>query len=118
MPAQTAVVLREANAVRRRYVARGKKRHHRRPGFTLPLAVVGGFMPLGVGLWNRRASATDMGNYAISSLTGYMPGQGWNAGYMKNGAGPIVLGILAHKVAGKLGVNRALAKAGVPFLRI
>jgi hypothetical protein len=35
------------------------------------------------------------------------------------GTGSIILGILVHKfVGGKLGVNKALASAGVPFIRL
>ncbi|GAH90812.1 unnamed protein product [marine sediment metagenome] len=38
--------------------------------------------------------------------------------YLRYGAYPLLGGILIHNVANKLGVNRALARAGIPFIRI
>lgn len=37
---------------------------------------------------------------------------------MKRGALPLVMGVLGHKVATKLGINRAISSAGIPYLRI
>jgi hypothetical protein len=34
------------------------------------------------------------------------------------GLAPIVIGMVAHKVAGVLGANKALAKSGIPVIRI
>lgn len=116
--ASTALVLKQANAIARAKAGGRKRRRHSRPKFTLPVAVVAGFVPLAVGTWNRRSSATAMSQYLSGALTGYVPGQGWNPALLKDGALPIILGIMAHKVAGRLGLNRAIARAGVPFIRI
>lgn len=95
-----------------------RKKHYRRPGFTLPLAIVGGFMPMAVGAYNRRSTPGEIPKYLLASLTGYYPGVGWNAANMKDGALPLLAGMLAHKLAGRLGINRLLARARVPVIRI
>jgi hypothetical protein len=54
-----------------------------------------------------------------SVLTGYEPrNKSFNLMYMKDGTLPIVGGLVVHKLASKLGVNRMLSQAGVPLLRI
>ncbi len=94
------------------------KRHSRSRSFTVPVAVVGGFIPLVNGMWVRRASLAEVGRFTSAALTGYFPGAGFQPSYMKDGALPIVAGIIAHKVANMLGINRMLARARVPILRI
>jgi hypothetical protein len=42
----------------------------------------------------------------------------WMPEYLMQGVGPIVVGVFVHKLASKLGINRGLARAGVPFLRV
>lgn len=32
--------------------------------------------------------------------------------------GPVLAGVLLHKLAGRLGVNRAISRAGIPIFRI
>ena len=109
----------KALAVRRspsrfRYVGRRAKKR-----FTLPLAVVAGFVPLGVGVWRRRQSSQDMSDFLVSSMTGYTPSNGqWSFGALKSGLLPVVAGFGVHKVASAIGINRALASAGVPWIRI
>lgn len=101
------------------------KKHHGRGGFKLPLAVVGGFMPLVGGTlrtWQNAGWSGDGG--AGVFLTAY--GTGWDPVHGKfsfsnlsKGLGPVVLGILVHKiVGGTLGVNRLLGKMGIPIIRI
>lgn len=100
-----------------------KRRHHRSGGgFTLPIAVLAGFMPMtsytlrayGNGGFNAAGDAI------IESLTGYSPAvRQFHPDKLVMGTGSIVAGLLVHRiVGGKLGVNRALASAGVPLLRI
>lgn len=93
-------------------------RRHKRPGMRIPLAVVAGFIPLGVGIWNRKSQPANLGPYVLGSLTGYVPGQGFNMQYMSEGALPIAAGFIAHSLASKLGINRLLGRAGVPLVRI
>lgn len=90
----------------------------RRPGAKIPLAIVAGFVPLGAGIWARKASPTTLGQYVLGSLTGYVPGQGFSTQYMAEGAMPILAGFATHWIAGRLGINRALGRAGVPLIRI
>jgi hypothetical protein len=88
---------------------------------TVPLAVIAGMVPLTLNVYNgaKNGGINGAGFELVRGLTGY----NWQAGKMEfnalvRGVGPILLGFLAHKVAGRLGVNRALAQAGVPFVRI
>jgi len=37
---------------------------------------------------------------------------------MRLGLMPLAVGVLVHKVAGRLGINRAIASTGIPFIRI
>ena len=94
-----------------------KKGKHRRTKFTLPLAVVAGFVPVGVGLWNRRGSSTEMGNFLQAGFTGMSNGQ-FSLGNFKMGLLPVAMGFVAHSIASKLGINRAIARAGIPLIRI
>lgn len=100
-----------------------KQRGHRKSGgFTLPLAVVAGFVPA---VSSTVTFASQVGwkgalPHISRIMTGYNPDDGkFYPGMMLKGLGPIVLGIGVHKfIGGKLGVNRALAAAKIPFLRL
>jgi len=98
------------------------KRSRGKRGFTLPLAAVGGFLPLGSDLVSavRTGGMHSLQNDLIADLTGYNKRDDrWSWRYMQSGTIPIVTGMLIHKfVGGKLGVNRALGQAGVPFIRL
>jgi hypothetical protein len=84
--------------------------------------VVGGFAPLAVHALDdfRVGGIEHVGKGIAVRTTGYMIDTGkFNFGYLKQGLLPIVAGLLVHKfIGGKLGVNRALAGAGIPFVRI
>lgn len=101
-----------------------KKRAIRRKaaGMTIPVAAVAGFLPLaGVMVTSFKQGGVELaGNNLVSNLTGYdIPSKTWSMDYMRKGTIPIVAGLLAHKIIGqKLGVNRMLARAGVPLIRI
>ena len=100
-----------------------KKRRRRRGGMTIPIAPIVG---LAVGIM----PAVDYvmhGNWesAIEVLgaryTGYsMQQKNFNAMRLIDGIIPLVAGLLVHKFVGgaPLNLNRTLAKAGVPFIRI
>ena len=109
------------------------KVRRRRPQFTLPLAVVGGLMapPLrsfGTGTYGGRPA--QIASNPVLGLTegfsdwaahyiGYVAHRNeWRWDYAAIGWGTLLLGISAHKVAGLLGVNRALGRAKVPMVRI
>lgn len=114
---------------KRKYMARRKRRRGPR-SFTLPLAPTLAI----VGQLTRAAPQT--GNSMIGSLmagdlmgamqagqqifTGVDTEGGFHADWLVNTYGPIIIGALVHKfVGGKpLNINRMLASAGVPFIRI
>lgn len=106
----------------RRYARRAYGYARRKAkGFTLPLLPLIG---LGAGIsypaqiamrgdW-KNASSTLLYNY-----TGFAANGSFNTAGLKVGLLPLLAGILGHKiVGGKLGVNRVLASAGVPFIRV
>ena len=113
-----------ATKVITRYRARPKAKHHKKAGITIPVAALAGFAPLGFGLWNagKRAMAGDTAGATqemVIRTTGYnTDDKEFHGDVFLQTYGPILAGILVHQLASKLGVNRALAKAGVPFLRV
>lgn len=114
-----------AVAIRRRPVPRAFSRAFRprhKAKFTIPLAAVAGFAPLGMEVFNDiKAGHIDYIPYTLSAgLTGYnMVDKKWHFDNLKTGLIPIGVGLLIHKfVGGSMGVNRMLARAGVPILRI
>lgn len=94
---------------------------------TIPVSIVAGFVP---GIANvvahRRGGAEEMAaeasriylGWAGTNRFGYNDTLGFHPYLLKFGTLPIIMGALAHKfIGGKLGVNRALQAAGVPFIR-
>jgi len=100
---------------------RGSK-HHSRGGFTIPVAVLAGFGPMASDVIHgyQTGGIASASNDLLANVTGYdARAKKWDFQLLARGMGPVVLGILIHKlIGGKLGVNRALARAGVPILRI
>jgi len=98
------------------------KAHRRhRNGKTLPLAVLLGFAPLVTSTLTafKNYGPEGAAKHALCVTSGYDPTTGkWEMLNMKQGALPILAGFATHWLAGKLGVNRALGRAGVPFIRI
>jgi len=86
---------------------------------TLPLAVIAGFVPTMAGVWNRRGSATEIANYLQAGWTGITP-EGGNFSFTNLRAGliPALAGFAVHKVASMMGINRALGRARIPFVRV
>lgn len=109
---------------RRVMVVRPQKRHKKQ--FTIPLAVVAGFIPLGNDVYRaiQRGQPETIPNTLLRGMTGYDPLAGpnwgeWKLEYMKSGLLPILGGFAVHRVVGGwFGVNRALGAAGIPFIRI
>lgn len=102
-------------------MAKARRSRGRRGGFTLPLAVVGGFVPLAVHAVDdyRVGGITHVGKGIAVRTTGYMVDTNqFEPKYLTQGLLPILAGLFVHKVASKVGVNRALARSGVPFVRI
>lgn len=96
----------------------------RKAKFTLPLAVVAGFVPItlkGVDL----VKSGGFGNlkYLTKRLIPWDSdangGKGaFSAKYLGEGLFPILGGIAFHMIANKIGINRLLSRAGIPFIRI
>lgn len=102
-----------------RYVK--SKRRHSRGGFTVPLAVVAGFGPMLADVVHgyQTGGIASASNDLLANVTGYdARAKRWDFQLLMRGMGPVVAGMLVHKFAGKLGINRAMSKAGIPFIRI
>lgn len=88
---------------------------------TIPLAVIApaayiGYRHIKIAQDTSVSASLD---HLSAVMTGYSPTQhNFSLNYLKDGLFPILMGGIAHKVAGKLGVNKMIAGAGVPFLRI
>jgi len=89
---------------------------------TVPVAVVAGLTPLAASAIRGWQNETfrGMGKEVLYALTGVDIDNDphFNPSFMINGTIPLLGGILVHKLAGKLGVNRAIASTGIPYLRI
>lgn len=96
-----------------------KKNARKRNKITLPLAVIGGLTPAIVGVWNRRNSGTEIASYLQKGFTGVDPATGTlNFANFRMGLLPVMFGVVAHKVASMAGLNRAIARTGLPWIRI
>lgn len=102
----------------RRFISRVT---HRAKKMTFPLAVVAGLVP-GVAATVTTAQASGVmaaGRTASMIYTGYDYTTGkWSVSNMKLGFMPLAVGVVVHKLAGMLGINRAIANTGIPFIRI
>jgi hypothetical protein len=104
-----------------RYRKAPRARRHSRAGMTVPVAVLAGFAPLIMaGLEGYQYNGFSGVTKRLSlGLTGYnTEDHKWYPMEVVRTSGPIVAGILVHKLAGRLGINRALGRAKIPFLRI
>jgi len=59
-----------------------------------------------------------MVNYVKGAWTGLDESNNFNASLMRQGLVPALMGFLVHMIAGRLGVNRAIGRAGIPLVRI
>jgi len=100
---------------RRRYFT---KKVRRKKSMTVPLAVVGGFVPTALGVWNRRSSATAIGQYLQAGWTGVDSTGHFNLANLRAGAIPAIAGMIVHMLASKMGINRMIAAARIPLIRI
>jgi len=95
-----------------------KKKFHTKKKMTIPLAIVAGFAAPASVVWPI-ARTGDIGG-AIKATGKIMTGwdsdnNRWDMNLFKRGALPVAIGFGIHKLAGKFGVNRALASTGLPF---
>jgi len=108
-----------------RYRNPPKRRTHRRAKTTIPLAVVAGFMPMAVRFVQNATGGEGIdyaGKRALEDLTGYRVEDGkWSLGSDHTsgyGLWPILVGFGVHMAAQKFGLNRIIARAGIPLVRI
>lgn len=100
-----------------------RKKTRRKNGFTIPIMPIAGALPgLMYGYKRGKEYGFEEGvRSMVGAYTGYhqyADGTGvWQFQNLMRGAVPLVIGVVAHKAMGKLGVNRALAAAKVPLLR-
>jgi len=88
---------------------------------TIPLAVIAGLAPgiTGVVTTAQRAGFSAAGLTAATIYTGYDYSTGkWSLSNMRLGMLPLAIGVVVHKVAGMIGINKAIASTGIPFIRI
>lgn len=103
-----------------RYVRRPRSRSRSMP--TIPVAIAAGLAPAVVRVMDGfkkdgfRGAAYRLAN----DFTGYDAyNNAWNASELKYGLLPLALGWGVHYLIGsKLGVNRALGRAGIPLFRL
>jgi len=93
--------------------------HHKRQ-ITIPISIVAGFAP-GIGaVATQFPNVKNMTSVASIVYLGYDPSTNkFNPRTMAAGTLPVLLGVAVHKfIGGTFGVNRMLAAAGVPFIRL
>lgn len=102
-------------------MAKRGKRTRRASGPTLPLAVAAGFVPLALNVYNgaKTGGINGAGFELVRGTTGF----NWQAGAWEwpalvRGMGPVVAGFGIHWLAGRFGINRAIARAKIPLIRI
>jgi len=99
-----------------------KKKHRRKARATLPLAVVAGFVPPARIIFAESQGGRGIEGGAVAAsriFLGYDSiNARWDFQQLQYGFGPILMGFAIHKVAQMVGINRALASARIPFIRI
>lgn len=100
-----------------------KRIFRRRRGVEIPLAVVAGFAPAAVSTYQYFQAPGQGLQGAAKHFVGIMSGYDVDAHNfdwhrMQGGLIPVVAGVVAHKIADKLGINRMLRNARIPFVRI
>jgi hypothetical protein len=101
----------------RRY--RGRKGRGRRSSKALPMlpafAVAYPFFQS----YKEKGLSVDMGTNLMYKFTGYHPEvSGWQPQIAAKTVGPIIVAVIGHKVAGKLGINRYVKKLSLGWLQL
>jgi len=99
----------------------GRARHHRRTRAAPSLAILMGFAPTLIYAYQGLAvnGPYEAVTRAMARITGYsMTERKWKLNELIDGWGPILLGIVAHKVANKTGLNRSVRKITMGLLSI
>lgn len=104
-------------------MAKKKATRRRRNGFTIPVAMAFPILTVGTDYVEDIQSMgfKEATRWLTGKLTGYYAQPNWpdwRAKHMKHAALPIAVGFGIHWLAGKFGINRALARTGIPILRV
>lgn len=103
-------------------MAKKSKPKKRSNGFTVPLAIAAGFAPFFASSY-RLYEQGGIGNVLENAPKRFIPyntetGK-FDAGKLQFGLYPVIVGALIHKFIGTgLGVNRVLARTGIPIIRL
>src|SRR4030042_6023881 len=99
-----------------------KKKYRRRNGFTVPLAVVAGFVPAGLDIghaakdYGLRAGLDHLSLCPTGITTKPDGHTEWHPSYAIQRLWlPLLAGVLVHKLASKLGATRVWGPGGGPF---
>jgi hypothetical protein len=88
---------------------------------TLSLAVLAGLAPTVAFAYEglQAGGIGEVGHRVIGRLAGYdINVHKFSMAELGKGWLPIIGGVVAHKLANRLGINRMIARAGIPILRI
>lgn len=89
---------------------------------TIPLAIVAGFIPMTMDIYNNRSMGyLQSAAHTTAGLIGWDTiSNRWVGMLQAKAAGMpgLVVGFGAHYLASKLGINRMIARAGIPLIRI
>lgn len=105
-------------------MAREKKGFRKSKAFTLPLAPVLGIASMLGGATGRTIPYALQGNYqgVLNEIRGSVIGVHsdgrFDAKMLIKCWTPVIIGVIVHWLASKVGLNRTLARAGVPIIRI
>jgi len=102
----------------RRYYARARARASK---MTIPIAPLAGI--IATPAITEAIPLFQAGNFSggvkvLGYITGVDAAGKWSWSLMTKNLTPMVAGVVVHKIAGMAGINRALAKAKVPLLRV
>ncbi len=102
-----------------------KKKNRRRPGMKVPLLTIAGFIPGVTAMkrkyddssWDPNSRWNSVSIEASRIYLGLDPRVGvtpkWSGQYMMYGTIPILLGVMASKIASRMGVNRVFGRLPV-----
>lgn len=93
-----------------------KGRRHGRRKMTVPIAIAAPVLAMGYDIATKAMSGNVAG--LKGTYTGVWENGKFNAGQVIETYGPLAAGAIIHIAASKLGVNRAIASAGVPLMRV
>ena len=103
-------------------MAKTKTKKRRSNKFTVPISIAVGFLPaISKVVYHTQAGGWSSGSREAGRI---LIGYDWwenrfNPAWLTFGLAPIVLGGVAHRfIGGRLGINRMLAAAKVPILRL